>query len=153
MKGTTVSDQPGLLALASQELGTSDWMVVDQDRVNAFGDAVGDHQWIHVDSERARSGPFGGTIVHGHLTMCLAAGLAHEVINVTGTRMVIIYGYNRVRFPAPLRVGTKIRARVRCQSADLVADDTVQCVFQATVEAENLEKPVCVADRVIRFVF
>jgi acyl dehydratase len=128
-------------------------MLVDQSRVNLFADAVGDHQWIHVDADRARHGPFGGTIVHGHLTLCLAAGLSHQVLDVTGTRMVIIYGYNRVRFPAPLRVGTKIRARVRCQSAELVAHGTVQCVFEATVEAEHLEKPVCVAERVIRFVF
>jgi acyl dehydratase len=84
-------------------------MVVDPERVNLFADATGDHQWIQVDAGRARAGPFGGTIAHGYRTLCLAAGLAREVLSVTGTRMQINYGVNRVRFPAPLAVGQRIR--------------------------------------------
>lgn len=128
-------------------LGVSDWRVITQEEVNLFADATGDRQWIHVDPERAKSGPFGGTVAHGYLTLSLIPQLVWQIFSVEGIKMSLNYGTNKVRFPAPLPVGSRIRA-----SADLVSLDPSAAGFQevlrVTVEREGGNKPVCVADTV-----
>jgi acyl dehydratase len=132
------------------ELGVSDWQVVTQDQVNLFADATGDHQWIHVDPERARSGPFGQTIAHGFLTLALLPALLHDLALVDGYRLAVNYGLNRVRFPAPVPVGARIRARAILKVAEAVAGGT-QVVLESTVEVEGQDKPGCVAETVTRY--
>jgi acyl dehydratase len=132
-------------AAVGEQLGQSDWHTVTQEQVNLFADATGDHQWIHVDPERAKSGPFGGTIAHGYLTLSLLPGLVAEIYTVEGIRMGLNYGANKVRFPSPVPVGSRIRA-----SAELVeftpATTGSQAVVRVTVEIEGAAKPACVAD-------
>jgi acyl dehydratase len=146
---TTFSSVHALREAAGADLGYSDWVLVDQDRVNTFADATGDHQWIHVDVERARSGPFGGTIAHGYLTLSLVVPLMAQLFTVEGVRMGINYGVNKVRFPAPLPVGSKIRAHCEVLSVEEVTGG-VQVTNRVTVEREGGEKPVCVAETVVR---
>ena len=138
-----------LRAAAGEHLGHSEWQEIDQARINAFADATGDHQWIHVDPERARSGPFGTTIAHGYLTLSLCVPLMSRTLGLTGYRMGINYGVNRVRFPAPLPSGSRIRGRFTVQSVDEV-EGGEQGVVLATVEREGSDKPVCVAELVVR---
>ncbi|MBW1599858.1 MaoC family dehydratase [Streptomyces sp. JJ38] len=133
------------------ELGPSDWLEVDQKRIDLFADATGDHQWIHVDPERAAQGPFGTTIAHGYLTLSLLPVLMPQVLRVEGVRMGVNYGVNKVRFPAPVPVGSRLRARVRIAEVSEVGDGGVQCVAQTTVEREGGGKPVCVAESVVRY--
>jgi acyl dehydratase len=139
-----------LASLAGQEIGVSDWVVIDQERVNKFADATGDHQWIHVDPEKAAQGPFGTTIAHGFLTLSLLVKFIDEVRPSSGEfRMGINYGVNRVRFPAPVPVGSKLRAHFEVlEVADV--EGGIQVVTQGTVEREGGEKPVCVAEMVSR---
>lgn len=132
------------------ELGVSDWHRVTQEQVNTFAEATGDDQWIHVDVDRATAGPFGGTIAHGFLTLSLCPVVLAEVLDVRGLSMGLNYGLNRVRFPAPVPVGTRVRASVRLVSAEEVAGG-IQAVFGLTFEAEGSTKPVCVADWVVRY--
>ena len=139
-----------LADLVGSELGVSDWQVVTQDQVNLFADATGDHQWIHVDPERARSGPFGQTIAHGFLTLALQPALLHDLALVDGYRLAVNYGLNRVRFPAPVPVGARIRARAILKAAEAVAGGT-QVVLESTVEVEGQDKPGCVAETVTRY--
>ena len=139
-----------LADLVGSELGVSDWQVVTQDQVNLFADATGDHQWIHVDPERARSGPFGQTIAHGFLTLALLPALLHDLALVDGYRLAVNYGLNRVRFPAPVPVGARIRARAILKAAEAVAGGT-QLVLESTVEVEGQDKPGCVAETVTRY--
>jgi acyl dehydratase len=139
-----------LADLVGSELGVSDWQVVTQDQVNLFADATGDHQWIHVDPERARSGPFGQTIAHGFLTLALLPALLHDLALVDGYRLAVNYGLNRVRFPAPVPVGARIRARAILKVAEAVAGGT-QVVLESTVEVEGQDKPGCVAETVTRY--
>jgi|ERR1035437_6675936 acyl dehydratase len=139
-----------LADLVGSELGVSDWQVVTQDQVNLFADATGDHQWIHVDPERARSGPFGQTIAHGFLTLALLPALLHDLALVDGYRLAVNYGLNRVRFPAPVPVGARIRARAILKAAEAVAGGT-QVVLESTVEVEGQDKPGCVAETVTRY--
>ncbi|MEN3305136.1 MAG: hypothetical protein V7603_1338 [Micromonosporaceae bacterium] len=146
---TTFSSVHALREAAGADLGYSDWVLVDQDRVNGFADATGDHQWIHVDVERARSGPFGGTIAHGYLTLSLVVPLMADLFRVEGVRMGINYGVNKVRFPAPLPVGAKVRAHGEVLSVEEVTGG-VQVTNRVTVEREGGEKPVCVAETVVR---
>ena len=135
-----------------EHLGYSEWRAVDQARVNQFADATDDHQWIHVDAERARAGPFGTTIAHGFLVLSLLPVLGGEVYRVEGVRMAINYGLNRVRFPAPVPTGSKVRAGVLLQHVEDVANaNAVQVVNQVTVELEGSDKPCCVAETVSRF--
>ncbi len=140
-----------LTGAVGEHLGYSDWLTVTQERVDTFADASGDHQWIHVDPERARSGPFGGTIAHGYLTLALVPGLVSQIYRVDGLAMGINYGTDKVRFPAPLPVGSSVRA-----GAELVAAREVtqgwQVVIRVTLEAEGIAKPVCVADTVVLLV-
>ena len=147
----TVTDPSELLNLVGSQLGPTDWVAVDQDRVNQFADATGDHQWIHVDVERARAeSPFGGPIAHGYLTLSLVNLFLPELLTVESFSMGVNVGLDKVRFPAPVPVGARIRATGTVTSAEQLADG-VQVVVTVTVEADQGEKPVCVADTVSRF--
>jgi acyl dehydratase len=139
-------------AAAGQDLGTSGWHTVTQDQINAFADATGDHQWIHLDAERAAAGPFGTTVAHGFLTLSLVPMLAREVYEVRGARMVVNYGLNRVRFPAPLPSGSDVRAQVSIDTVTVDGDRT-QVVSHVTVTARDADKPCCVAETVTLFYF
>ncbi|THA27159.1 MaoC family dehydratase [Streptomyces sp. RKND-216] len=139
-----------LRAAVGEELGASDWLEVDQKRVDLFADATGDHQWIHVDPERAADGPFGGTIAHGYLTLSLLPAFVPQVIRVDGVRMGINYGVNKVRFPAPVPVGSRLRARAELTDVSDV-DGGVQLTTKVTIERDGGAKPVCVAESVSRF--
>jgi acyl dehydratase len=135
---------------AGTDLGHSGWIEVDQKRIDQFADATGDHQWIHVDPERAKAGPFGTTIAHGYLTLSLIPALAAAVWSVGGARMSVNYGLNKVRFPAPLPVGSRVRAHLELLAIEDVPDNGVQLTTRVTVEREGGAKPVCVAETVSR---
>lgn len=139
-----------LAQLAGKDLGFSSWHEVTQEQVNRFADATGDHQWIHVDVERAKAGPFGGPIAHGFLTLSLFPALSPQVLKVQGIRMGINYGCNRVRFPAPVPVGSKIRLGLKVQSVEPFPGG-VQVVNVGTFEVEGGSKPVCVAEMIARY--
>ncbi|MBE7325938.1 MaoC family dehydratase [Nocardioides sp. Y6] len=133
---------------AGEELGHGDWLLVDQTRVDQFADATGDHQWIHVDAERAAAGPFGGTIAHGYLTLSLVPLLGASVFALETPGAKLNYGVNKVRFPQPLRVGRRIRGHVAVADvADLASG--VQLTLRTTVEIEDEAKPACVAESVV----
>jgi acyl dehydratase len=140
-----------LTAAAGEELGTSDWLVVDQERINTFADATGDHQWIHVDAERAAAGPFGGTIAHGMLTASLLSAFLPQIFRVDGVSMVINYGLNKVRFPAPVPAGARLRATSRFMAVKPL-DGAAQAELSTTIEIENGAKPACVAESVLRYI-
>ncbi len=135
------------------EIGVSDWMEITQERVNAFADATDDHQWIHVDLEKAAAGPFGGTIAHGFLTLSLTVTLTSQVeLDVGSPRMAINYGLEKVRFPAPVPVGSRIRARVGLVSVSDV-EGGIQTNRQVVIEVEDSEKPAMVAETVSRYYY
>ena len=139
------------VASEGTQLGPTDWLEVTQDRVNLFADATDDHQWIHVDPERAANGPFGGTIAHGLLTLSLLPHLTHQMYTVDNVTMAINYGYNKVRFITPVRVGSKIRARAEIASVNHL-DGAVQATLTTTVEIEGSDKPAAVAESIVRFI-
>ena len=139
-----------LQPLIGQPLGHSDWIAVDQSRVNAFAEATEDRQWIHVDPERAKTGPFGGPIAHGFLTLSLIPYFFETGFSVRETRMVVNYGLNKVRFTAPVPVGSRLRAAFRLLAMDDVAGGAVQLTVEVAVEAEGSPKPVCVAESLAR---
>jgi acyl dehydratase len=141
-----------VLAAAGEQLGTSDWMAISQQRVTAFADATEDHQWIHIDPERAAQGPFGTTIAHGFLTLSLLPYLVFQTYQVEGAAMTINYGLDKVRFPAPVPVGSRVRAEVVLAEATEVTGG-VQLVLRATLQIEGAAKPGCVADWVTRVQF
>jgi acyl dehydratase len=136
--------QPGL------ELGPSEWIEVTQARVDAFAEATDDRQWIHVDPERAAAGPFGETIAHGYLTLSLVVPITYELLPVEDASLTVNYGVNRVRFPAPVPVGSRVRGRLRIEAVEPV-DGGVQVTLAATVEREGQDKPVCAAEVVFRY--
>ena len=138
-------------ALVGRDLGHSSWLEVTQDRVNTFADATGDHQWIHVDQERAASGPFRGTIAHGYLTLSLVIPLFGELLTIEGIRMGINYGLEKVRFPSPVRVGSRIRLGATVAEVDEVQPKVVQMALDFTVGIDGLDKPACVARTVYRY--
>jgi acyl dehydratase len=146
----TIQGIDGLKSRVGEHLGYSDWHEVTQDQVNLFADATGDHQWIHVDVERAKAGPFGGPIAHGYLTLSLAPVLLGEVLSVEGISMGLNYGCNKVRFPSPVPVGTKLRLGASISNVEEVAGG-VQVTMALTFEAEGQEKPSCVAEAVYRY--
>lgn len=139
-----------LVAAEGAELGPTEWLEITQDRVDLFADATEDHQWIHVDPERAASGPFGGTIAHGLLTLSLLPYFTHQLYTVDNIAMAINYGYNKVRFITPVRVGAKLRARAVIASVAQL-DNAVQATVNTTVEIEGAEKPAAVAESIVRF--
>ncbi|GAA2632497.1 MaoC family dehydratase [Streptomyces axinellae] len=134
-----------------QELGTSDWLEIDQKRIDLFADATGDHQWIHVDPARAAEGPFGTTIAHGYLTLSLLPSLIPQIMRVEGMRMGVNYGVNKVRFPSPVPVGSRLRARATLAEVATASDGGVQVAAKVTVEREGESKPVCVAESLSRY--
>src|SRR3954469_14777654 len=137
-------------AAKGETFGPSEWVAVEQARIDQFADATDDHQWIHVDTERAAGGPFGGTIAHGYLTLALIIPLFGELLSINGIRMGINYGLNRVRFPTPVPVGGKIRLHGRVAEAAEVPNDGVQLTVDFTVELDGSAKPACVAQAVYR---
>jgi acyl dehydratase len=139
-----------LQALAGQEVATSDWVTITQQQVDLFAQATGDHQWIHVDVERANAGPFGGPIAHGFLTLSLLPRFFESAIEVRQVRMGVNYGLNRVRFTAPVPVGSRLRARLKLLECQPLADQGVQMTWLVTVEREGQDKPVCVAESLTR---
>jgi len=139
------------VAAEGAELGPTDWLEVTQDRVNLFADATDDHQWIHVDPERAANGPFGGTIAHGLLTLSLLPHFTHQLYTVDNIAMAINYGYNKVRFITPVRVGAKIRARAQIAKVDQL-DGAVQATVTVTVEIDGSDKPAAVVESIVRFI-
>lgn len=141
-----------LQALVGTHLGHSEWLPVDQARVDLFADATGDHQWIHVDPERAKDGPFGGTIAHGYLTLSLAPTLLQQVWKVEGARLGVNYGCNKVRFPAPVPVGARLRLGAEVASVEDVTGG-VQVSLDLTFETEGGAKPSCVAQVVYRYFY
>jgi acyl dehydratase len=147
----TVVDLADLDGLVGREVATSDWLVVTQDRINAFADATGDHQWIHVDIERARADtPFGATIAHGFLTLSLLSALMRDTVTVDGPRMTLNYGLNRVRFVSPVPSGSRIRARIALARIDDMGD-SIQATWSVTVEREGGDKPALVAEWIVRY--
>src|SRR4051794_128349 len=141
-----------LKAAVGEQLGHSDWLEVDQKRIDLFAEATGDHQWIHVDPEKAAAGPFGTTIAHGYLTLSLLPALVPQVMRVEGMKMGVNYGSNKVRFPAPVPVGSRVRATAVVKEVT-EAGGGVQVTAAVTVEREGGDKPVCVAESVSRFYF
>ncbi|MFW0794125.1 MaoC family dehydratase [Gordonia sp. CPCC 205515] len=141
-----------LKAAIGEDLGSGEWLEVTQERVNQFAEATGDHQWIHVDPERAKSGPFGAPIAHGFLTLSLLPMLAGSIFTVEGPKLVINYGLNKVRFPNPVPVGSRIRANAVIASIEETSAG-VSMVVKNTVEIEGVAKPACVAENVRVMVF
>ncbi|MER8234463.1 MaoC family dehydratase [Streptomyces sp. NPDC101490] len=141
-----------LRAGVGEQLGHSDWLEIDQKRIDLFAEATGDHQWIHVDPERAAAGPFGATIAHGYLTLSLLPALVPQVMSVEGMRMGINYGTEKVRFPSPVPVGSRLRATAVLTEVT-EAGGGVQVTARVTVEREGAQKPVCVAESVSRYYF
>jgi acyl dehydratase len=146
----TFSGIDDLRARVGEDLGHSDWLEVTQDRVNQFADATGDHQWIHVDPERAKSGPFGGPIAHGYLTLSLTPLLIRDILQVEGVQMAVNYGLNKLRFPAPVPVGSKLRLGGTLAGVEDVAGG-VQATLDLTFEVEGSAKPSCVAQILFRY--
>jgi acyl dehydratase len=147
---TTVHGIDEFRSLVGTHLGYSDWEVIDQERVNLFADATGDHQWIHVDPEQAKTGPFGGTIAHGYLTLSLAPALLSQVVTVEGMAFGVNYGCNRVRFPAPVPVGSAVRLGATVAEVEEVAGG-VQMTIDLVLEVRDAPKPSCVAQVVYRY--
>jgi acyl dehydratase len=147
---TTINGVDGLKKHVGEHLGYSEWHEVTQEQVNLFADATGDHQWIHVDIERAKAGPFGGPIAHGYLTLSLAPVLLTEILEVTGVAMGINYGLNKLRFPSPVPVGSKLRAGAALANVEDVSGG-VQVTLSVTYEIEGATKPVCVAEILFRY--
>jgi acyl dehydratase len=139
-----------LPALVGQEVAVSDWVTVTQEQINQFAEATGDHQWIHVDEERARAGPFGAPIAHGFLTLSMIPRFFESALEIRNTRMGVNYGLNRVRFTSPVPVNSRLRARLKLLACDPVPDNGVQMTWQVTVEREGGDKPACVAESLTR---
>jgi acyl dehydratase len=139
-----------LKSMVGEELAVSNWFMVDQPRINQFADATGDHQWIHVDPDRAASGPFGATIAHGFLTLSMLPLFIQDALRFDDVRMSVNYGLNRVRFTAPVPVGSELRARFRLVGIEDVAGQGMQVTMEATIERKGSDKPVCVAETISR---
>ena len=146
----TINGIEGLKKRIGDHLGYSDYVTITQDQVNAFADATGDHQWIHIDVERAKAGPFGAPIAHGYLTLSLGPSLSPQIFGVTGIAMGVNYGANKVRFPAPVPVGSKLRLGAKLLGVEDVAGG-VQVTMEFVFEVEGASKPSCVAECVFRY--
>lgn len=143
----TLSD---LAACVGQEVAVSDWLTISQAQVNQFAEATGDHQWIHVDPEKARAGPFGGPIAHGFLTLSLLPKFFESSMEIIESRMGVNYGLNKVRFMAPVPVGSRLRARMKLLACEAIDNQGQQMIWEVTVEREGAAKPVCVAESLVR---
>ncbi len=148
---TTVFKHPAdLLKSVGQALGQSEWLTITQERIDLFADATGDHQWIHVDPVRAKTGPFGATIAHGYLSLSLVNMFLPEIVDVQGISMGVNYGCEKIRFPAPAKVGSRLRGRGELVSAEEVKGG-IQAVIRVTVEIEGSDRPACVVDTISRY--
>jgi acyl dehydratase len=145
---TTLATPKELLSLTGTQLGTTNWIDITQDQVDKFAEATGDRQWIHVDPVRAKAGPFGTTIVHGYLTLALAPVLMAEVLQIQNYAAVLNYGVNRVRFPAPLRVGSAVRAKITLLAAQERDPGNIEATFGIHYESRSTDRPPCVAETV-----
>lgn len=143
----TLAEMP---ALIGQEVVVSDWVTITQQQVNLFAEATGDHQWIHVDVERAKAGPFGAPIAHGFLTLSLLPRFFESSLTIAETRMGVNYGLNKVRFVSPVPVGSRLRARMRLLACDPIDKNGMQMTWEVTTEREGGSKPVCVAESIAR---
>ena len=146
----TVNGLDGLKNLPGTDLGSSDWLEVTHERVGTFAAATGDHQWIHVDEQRAKSGPFGGTIAYGYLTLSLVIPLFNDLLEITGISMSVNYGLEEVRFPSPVPVGSKIRLTAEVLSVEDIKGEGVQMTLAFTVQIDGSTKPACVAQALYR---
>jgi acyl dehydratase len=149
----TFTSAEELIAAAGEELGTSEWLTITQEAVNLFADATGDHQWIHVDPERAAAGPFGTTIAHGFMTLSLLPDLMHNMYKVEGVKLAINYGLNKVRFPSPVPVGSKVRATSTLVNVEDLGKGALQLTVTTTIGVEGASKPACVAESLLRYMF
>ena len=136
--------------LVGQEVAVSDWLTITQEQVNLFADATGDHQWIHVDVERAKAGPFGAPIAHGFLTLSLIPKFFESTIRINNVGMGVNYGLNKVRFTSPVPVGSRLRARMKLLACTPIENNGMQMTWQVTMEREGGDKPVCVAESISR---
>lgn len=143
----TLSD---VAATVGSEVAVSDWITVTQEQINQFAQATGDHQWIHLDVERAKAGPFGAPIAHGFLTLSLLPQFFESSFEIVNSRMGVNYGLNKVRFMAPVPVNSRLRARMKLLACDAIDNDGVQMTWEVTVEREGSAKPVCVAESLVR---
>ena len=139
-----------LAALVGQPISTSDWVTITQEQINQFAQATGDHQWIHIDEERAKAGPFGAPIAHGFLTLSMIPLFFASAIHIAQTRMGVNYGLNRVRFTGPVPVGSRLRASIKLLRADPVENGGFQFTWEVSIEREGVVKPVCVAESISR---
>src|SRR3954449_7046214 len=149
---TTLRSVDDVKQAVGAQLGVSDWREITQEQVDLFAEATGDHQWIHVDPERAKAGPFGGPIAHGYLTLSLAPVLLEEVIDLEGMTMGVNYGCNKVRFVHSVHVGAKVRMSAALSGVDDIPDG-VQATVDLTFEIDGVDKPACVAQAVYRWIF
>jgi acyl dehydratase len=140
-----------LIDCVGEELGETDWLEIDQARVNLFAEATGDHQWIHVDVEKAKQGPFGGPIAHGYLTASLANYFLPQLLDVQGTSMGVNYGCDKIRFPSPVPVGSKVRGTGSLTSVEQTKDGGIQAKVTVKIEVEGQERPACVIETISRF--
>lgn len=150
---TVFDSAASVLAAVGRDLGSSDWLVMTQDRIDRFADATGDHQWIHVDPVRAAQGPFGACVAHGYLTQSLASFFLPQLVHYERLAMGVNYGCDRVRFPAPVKVGARIRGHGQVLAAEALKDDGVQVTVRVTVDIEGADKPGCVVDTISRLYF
>ena len=139
-----------LKGLVGQDIGTSSWVTIEEERIDRFAEATGDHQWIHVDPERAKDGPFGSTIAHGFLTLSLIPALGWEVYTIEGARLSINYGLNKLRFITPVKVGSRVRAHLTLAAVDEVPGDALQVATTVVIELEGADKPAAVAETLAR---
>lgn len=142
-----------VLSRIGQELGVSDWLTIEQSRIDQFAQATNDHQWIHVDPVRAAGGPFGATIAHGYLSLSLISWFMPQIVDLSAMKMGVNYGCEKVRFPAPVRVGARVRGRATVVAAEETRDGGVQATIRVAVEIEGGDKPGCVADTIARYYF
>jgi len=150
---TKFDSADSILSSVGKVLGESEWMTISQERVNQFADATDDHQWIHVDVEKSKKGPFGAPIAHGYLTLSLCSRFLPQIVQVSNVKMGINYGTEKVRFPSPVKVGSRIRGRGELAAAERTKDGAVQATIRVTVEIEGAPKPACVADTISRYYF
>ena len=151
MAATTFDRPADLLESVGRDLGASEWLAIDQARIDLFADATGDHQWIHVDPERAKEGPFGSTIAHGYLTLSLVNLFLPQIVEVLNISMGVNYGADKLRFPAPVPVGSRIRGRGELVAAEEVKNGAIQATIRVTVEIEGGARPALVVDTISRF--
>jgi acyl dehydratase len=153
MADARFNSSDAVLAAVGRDLGATDWIRIEQDRINTFADATGDHQWIHVDPERARKGPFGACVAHGYLTLSLANLFLPQLVQYDKLKMGVNYGCEKVRFPAPVRVGSRVRGHGSVVAATALDGGGVQVIVRITVEVDGSDKPGCVVDTVSRLYF